>query len=318
MRAARLISLLLLLQGRGRMTAAELAAALEVSERTVYRDVAALVEAGVPVWAGYGRDGGYRLIDGYRTRLTGLTPAEAEALFLSGVPAAATDLGLAGPLDAARRKVLAALPERMRDAADRSEQRFFLDAPRWFRSPEPPPALATLAGAVWADRLVLARYRDWPAARVLEPYALVLKSGVWYLVARSGGKFRTYRVYRFAEVVAEDGGFDREPFDLRDFWTRWVADFERSVLAERVTVRLSPAGVEALPHAVEWTAAQDALRAAGPPDGQGRVTVTLPVESLGIAHSVLLPLGAEVEVLEPAELRAMMARTAATLTEMYR
>ncbi|MET0414588.1 MAG: HTH domain-containing protein, partial [Actinoplanes sp.] len=152
MRAARLINLILLLQSRGTMTAAELSAELEVSERTVYRDVVALSAAGVPVYAEQGRAGGYRLVGGYRTRLTGLSQAEAEALFLAGLPGPARDMGLDEPVRAVRRKVLAALPPGLREASERAGQRFHLDAPGWFADAGPPPLLAELARAVWQDR----------------------------------------------------------------------------------------------------------------------------------------------------------------------
>lgn len=187
MRAARLIKMVLLLQSRPSMTAAELARELEVSERTVGRDVLSLSEAGVPVYADRGRAGGYRLIGGYRTRLTGLGRSEAEALFLSGVPGALREMGLADAASAARLKVSAALLPELRDAATGVAQRFHLDAPGWYHEPETPAALPTVADAVWDDRCLSACYRrkDAEVRRELEPYGLVLKAGVWYLAARA-------------------------------------------------------------------------------------------------------------------------------------
>ncbi|MCX4727039.1 YafY family protein [Streptomyces sp. NBC_01306] len=190
MRAARLIKMVLLLQSRPMMTAAELAQELAVSERTVTRDALALSEAGVPVYAERGRSGGYRLIGGYRTRLTGLARTEAEALFLSGLPGALREMGLDDAASAARLKVSAALLPALRDAPASAARRFHLDAPGWYQEPSTPELLAPLAGAVWADRRVSARYRRRDGSeveRVLEPYGLVLKAGVWYVCARADG-----------------------------------------------------------------------------------------------------------------------------------
>ncbi|WUI03497.1 YafY family transcriptional regulator [Spirillospora sp. NBC_00431] len=320
MRAARLISMVLLLQSRETMTAGELARELEVSERTVYRDMEALSAAGVPVYAEQGRAGGYRLVGGYRTRLTGLTREEAEALFLSGLPGPAGDMGRGDAVAAAELKVLAALPASLRDAPSRAGQRFHLDAPGWFGESGPPPLLRDLARAVWDDETVELRYRrkDTEVTRTAEPYGLVLKNGTWYLVARVGGRPRTYRVDRVAGVRPAGGRFDRdEEFDLAAHWREQAASFVRSMLREEVTVRLSPAGMRILRYAVEPYAARRAADGAGEPDGKGWVVTTLPVESLTVAASELLRLGPEAEVLAPPELRARMAEGAARLAELY-
>ncbi|WP_242894797.1 helix-turn-helix transcriptional regulator [Actinomadura litoris] len=319
MRASRLISLVLLLQSRETMTAAELARELEVSERTVYRDVEALSAAGVPVYADQGRNGGYRLVGGYRTRLTGLSREEAEALFLSGLPGPAGEMGLGGAVASAGLKVLAALPASLRDAPARAAQRFHLDAPGWFREAGPPPLLRELARAVWEDEVVELRYRkDHEVVRTVEPYGLVLKNGIWYLVARVDGRPRTYRAERVTEVRPTGERFERdESFDLAAHWREQAAAFVRSMLGGEVTVRLSPAGMRGLRWAVEQYAAERAAEAAGPPDERGWVVTTLPVESVTVAFSELLRLGPEVEVLEPPELRARMAGAAARLAALY-
>src|SRR5918995_2096898 len=198
MRASRLVQLLLLLQARGRMTAGALSVELEVSERTVHRDVEALSAAGVPVYAERGPHGGIQLIDGYRPRLTGLTGDEAEALFLSGIPGPAAELGLGTVVAAARLKVLAALPGELRARASRLVERFYLDAAGWFRGAEPVPHLSTLAEGVWESRRVTIEYErgDQTVGRVIEPLGLVLKAGTWYVVAGHEGQLRTYRVSR--------------------------------------------------------------------------------------------------------------------------
>ncbi|MET8438485.1 WYL domain-containing protein [Streptomyces sp900116325] len=323
MRAARLIKMVLLLQSRPAMTAAELARELEVSERTITRDAQALSEAGVPVYADRGRAGGYRLVGGYRTRLTGLARNEAEALFLSGLPSALREMGLEDAASAARLKVSAALLPSLRDASDTAAQRFHLDAPGWYQEPVTPGLLPAVAEAVWDDRMVKARYRrGGPGSEVereLAPYGLVLKAGVWYVCARAGTDFRVYRMDRFAAVAVTDERFVRdEDFALPAFWDERAAQFARSILRTEVTVRVSEAGVGRLPHLVDRSAALDALDAAGPPDVDGWRTVVLPVESLDVAYSQLLSLGPELEVLEPAALRTRFGAAAERLSDLYR
>ncbi|MFD5573209.1 helix-turn-helix transcriptional regulator [Streptomyces cadmiisoli] len=322
MRAARLIKMVLLLQSRPTMTAAELARELEVSERTVTRDAQALSEAGVPVYADRGRAGGYRLIGGYRTRLTGLHRGEAEALFLSGVPGALREMGLEDAASAARLKVSAALLPSLRDASRTAAQRFHLDAPNWFKEPETPGLLPEVADAVWDDRRITARYRrgEGEVERELEPYGLVLKAGVWYLCARAAphGTHRVYRIDRFTAVEAAAERFTRdEDFDLPSFWEERAEQFARSILRAEVVVRLSPTGVGRLPHTVDPLSAREALQEAGTPDAEGWVTLTLPVESEEVAHTQLTALGAEVEVLSPDGLRERFAADAARSARLY-
>ncbi|MFJ8580451.1 helix-turn-helix transcriptional regulator [Micromonospora sp. NPDC093277] len=321
MRASRLISLVLLLQARETMTATELARELEVSERTVYRDVLALSAAGVPVYADRGRTGGYRLLGGYRTRLTGLTRDEAEALFLAGLPGPAGDMGLADAVAAAELKVLAALPPSLRDAPARAGQRFHLDVPGWFRESAPPPWLTELAGAVWRDRVVELRYRreEWEVSRTVQPYGLVLKSSVWYLVGRVGDGYRTYRVDRVVGIEVGEEAFDRDDgFDLGTYWREQAEAFLRQMLRAEVTVRLSPAGRRALRHVAETPFAYaEAIAGAGEPDEEGWVVTRLSVESVPVAYDVLLALGPEVEVLGPPELRARFAEAARRSATLY-
>ncbi|MFG2832543.1 helix-turn-helix transcriptional regulator [Streptomyces sp. NPDC048434] len=333
MRAARLIRMVLLLQARPSMTGAELARELEVSERTVARDVLSLSEAGVPVYADRGRAGGYRLIGGYRTRLTGLGRSEAEALFLSGVPSALREMGLADAASAARLKVSAALLPELRDAATGAAQRFHLDAPGWYQEPGTPALLPVIAEAVWDDRRIAARYlrKDTEVERELEPYGLVLKAGVWYLAARTEGDHRVYRVDRFTAVElagsgrtsdADDGGrFTRDvSFDLPAFWAERAAQFARSILREEVVLRLSPSGVRQLPYVTERAAAHEAIaraRSADGPDELGRLTVTLAVESAEVAFAQLLTLGPEGEILAPPGLRERFASAARRTTALY-
>ncbi|MGY1582664.1 helix-turn-helix transcriptional regulator [Streptomyces sp. MN13] len=218
MSAGRLLSVLLLLQSRGRVSARGLAEELGVSVRTAYRDLARLQAAGVPVYAETGRGGGYRLVDGYRTRLTGLTEGEARALFLAGLPGPAADLGLAAEVTAARLKLLAALPAGLREEAARTAAVFHLDAPGWYREPEPTPRLPLFVDAVLTRRAVDVRYRRWRAPqevrRRLRPYGLVLKSGTWYLVAAAADRPAADRPAAdrpAADRPAEDGAAEDGP-----------------------------------------------------------------------------------------------------------
>ncbi|MFF3688358.1 helix-turn-helix transcriptional regulator [Streptomyces sp. NPDC002187] len=321
MRAARLMKMVLLLQARPAMTAAELARELEVSERTVNRDALALSEAGVPVYADRGRGGGYRLIGGYRTRLTGLGRDEAEALFLSGLPGALRDMGLDDVASAARLKVSAALLPSLSGASDSAARRFHLDAPGWYQEPETPALLPRIAEAVWGDRRIRATYvrQEREVERELEPYGLVLKAGVWYLCARVEETFRVYRIDRFSAVECEGDGFARDKdFDLPAFWSDRTQQFARSILRTEVVVRLTGPGAGRLPYVTDRAAAEESLTAAGPPDPQGRVTATLPVESLDVAFTQLFALGSEVEVLEPADLRERFAAEAERTARLYR
>src|SRR5437764_2668795 len=224
MRATRLVSLLLLLQTRGRLTAAEIAERLEVSVRTVHRDVESLAAAGVPVEAVRGPAGGYRLPGGYRTRLTGLTADEAEALFAAGMPGPAAELGLGHELAAARLKLLAALPAELQERAPRAARLFHLDTRGWFRAEDRVPHLPELAAAVWRGCRVRLRYREGTRTvrRTVAPLGLVLKGGAWYLVARRSAGMRVYRVSRVASVQALEEAFERpREFELAAFWDEW-------------------------------------------------------------------------------------------------
>ena len=303
MRATRLVSLLLLLQMRGQLTAQELGGHFGVSVRTVHRDVEALVAAGVPVEAVRGPAGGYRLAGGYRTKLTGLTAAEAEALFVAPSPAA--ELGLGGVLANARLKVLAALPAELQERASRAERYFHLDSRRWFRAEDKVPHLPAIASATWQERRLSARYREGPRVvrRTLDPLGLVLKGGAWYLVARRSAGMRVYRVSRFASVRVRDDGFERpEEFDLAAYWDEWSRTFEASVPRVEVKLRASDLVLRHLPREVQ---------------GGGDGVFTVGFESLEDAFRELLKFGPDAEVLEPEHLRERLASTAREVAALY-
>jgi predicted DNA-binding transcriptional regulator YafY len=323
-RASRLLSILLTLTVRGRVSAAELADELEVSQRTIYRDVEALSAAGVPVYATRGRNGGFALLDGYRTRLTGMTADEADALFLTGLPAAAADLGLGSVLAATQLKLLAALPPELRERAARIRDTFYLDAPGWLRENDAPPFLATIAEAAWARQRVDVRYERANRVvtdRVLEPLGLVLKAGTWYLVAvpapDDGRGPRTYRVSRVHAAARRDEHFERPAgFELETFWADYQRGYEKRVYSDVALVRLSPAGRELL-FLVGTIAARRARAEMSEPDGHGWTTTRIPIESVRHAHHALMQLGEHVEVLEPVELRDLIAGSARALVVRY-
>ena len=320
MRASRLLSLLLLLQTHGRLTAADLAQRLGVSARTVYRDVESLHAAGIPLYGEAGHAGGYRLVDGWRTRLTGLTAEEAERLFLAGLPGPAAELGYGAVVAALQLKLDAALPPALRDRADAVRQRFHLDTPNWYSDGDASPHLAPTAEAVWRQHRVRVRYRSWRGERtvVLAPYGLVLKGGRWYVVADAGRGPATYRVNQILALTALPESFTRPAdFDLAAWWRGQVADFRAGLHQQEATVRLSPRGRERLREVASELVAAAAETSAGPPDADGWVTAVVPIESLTHAHGDLLRLGAQVEVLAPTELREMLAATAVELAALY-
>lgn len=322
MRASRLVSILLLLQARGRLTAQQLADILEVSVRTIYRDIESLHAAGVPLYGDAGPAGGYQLLGGYRTRLTGLTAGEAEALFLTGIPQAAGDLGLGTVLATAQLKLQAALPAELRERSARVQERFHLDAPGWYHDGDSSPYLAAVADAVWNQRRIGVRYRRWEApaevTRQLDPHGLVLKAGKWYLVARSGEQLRTYRVNQILELTVLDEHFDRAAgFDLSAHWASQVTDFRARLYQGDATIRLSAAGRERLGEVLSSPVIDAVSQTAAGEDAAGWVTAVIPIESVQHAHGDLLRLGAEVEVLAPAQLRERMEQTARELTALY-
>lgn len=315
-RADRLVSLALLLQTRGRMPARALAAALEVSVRTVYRDIAALNAAGVPVVAESGPNGGCWLLDGYRFPLRGLSADEASALVLLGVPAVVAELGLADALAAAQRKVRAGT--RARTAL------VHLDMPRWFHGAEPVPHLRTLAAAVRDGRQLRLGYRrgegEPETTRVVEPLGLVNKAGVWYLVASGearAGEPAVFRAGRVASAQVLPGAIARPPgFDLATFWERWSASFTGGLPKVEVRLRASAAALAAFPE-IFGDQARPALAAAPPPDAAGFTEVRLTFEHEMAATARLAGFGGQVEVLSPATVRTRLVATARELLERY-
>lgn len=320
MRASRLLSILILLQMRGRVSAETLAQEFEVSVRTIYRDVDQLSAAGVPVYAERGRNGGFALLDGYRTRLTGFTPAEAEALLLAGAGHAATDLGLGADAAAAQLKLLASLPADSGASAQRVAERFHLDPLNWYRRAEQPTHLPALGEAVWRDRRIKITYESWKdtVTRELDPLGLVFKAGTWYLVAASEARPRMYRVSNIKTLSVLDTQARRPPrFDLAKYWVEAAKEFEARLLKDCATVKLSPRGRRLL-HDVSPAAAEAVEADHRPCKPDGWIKATIPVEADDIAARQLLYLGADMEVLEPRTLRTAIATLARGVTAAYR
>lgn len=321
MRASRLLSILLLLQTRGRMTAEALAAEFEVSVRTIYRDIDQLSAAGTPVYADRGRSGGFQLMDGYRTRLTGLTDAEAETLFLGGLAGPAAQMGFSGAVTTMQLKLLAALPPERQAAAERLAGRFHLDPLGWYQSPDEAERLPALAQAVWNARRIVVRYESWKGevGRTLEPLGLILKGGLWYLAARPAGDGRraprTYRVSNILSLTSLEEAFERPAgFDLAGWWTETSRRFEAEIYAGEARLRVTAAGLKRL---ARLGTEQARIAAGAEPGVDGWAEVVVPIESVEHAATDFLRLGAEAEVLAPSELRAAMAAAARRTAALY-
>ena len=321
MQASRLLNILLLLQARGRLTAGALAQAMEVSQRTILRDIDQLSAAGVPLWSERGRQGGFQLREGWSTQLTGITEPESRALLLAGLPGPATELGLGAAAAAARLKMVASLPAAWREQADRVGQRLHIDPVDWYRARDTPKFLQEVADAVWRGRRLTVDYDSWrgTARRVLEPLGLVLKAGAWYLVARVAGTpgERTYRLASLVGVAPSASTFKRpRGFDLARSWQASSTKFESELRQLQVRARVSPRGLKWVLNARMQATVVPATRfeRRAQPDWHD---VLLPIESIEEGARQLLAWGAEIEVVEPAALRAELRLQASQVVAVY-
>jgi predicted DNA-binding transcriptional regulator YafY len=321
MRADRLLSLLMLLQARGQLSAQELAQELEVSERTIYRDIVALSASGVPVYASRGPGGGVRLIEDYRTTLTGLTPDETRALFTMSIPAPLRQLGMGAKFKAALHKLSASLPDARRADEARTHQRIHLDSSWWFQSEQQNPCLQTIQQALWQDRGLCIKVRweffNTEFEQDAEPYGLVAKANVWYLVYGRGGSPHVTRISQIVEAELSPESFIRPPaFDLETFWEDWCKKYE-SEPPFCTRVRVAP---EALPMLAEYVGdrARAGLTETRLLEADGWVTLDLPFESFVAARTRLLGLGRAVEVLEPESLRKSLIDFAEQVVGFYK
>ncbi|MDB5431780.1 MAG: transcriptional regulator [Caulobacter sp.] len=320
MRASRLLTILILLQTRGRMTAEALAREFEVSVRTIYRDVDELSASGVPVYAERGRAGGFALLDGYRTKLTGMTANEAEALAFAGLPGAAAQLGVGGALTAAKLKLLAALPKDQVAGAGKVAARFHFDPVGWYGRPEQTDLLPAIAGAVWAEKTLQITYESWRGVveRRVNPLGLVLKSGVWYLVAAVAGGMRTYRVSNIQDLTPTDEAFAWPAgFDLGAFWAAWLAEAEARIVRGVAVLKVTATGLARLAN-LGAQSVEMAQRTRSAPDAAGWMRVEVPIEGLDHATGEMVRLGAEAVVLEPKDLRERVAQVSRAMAGLYR
>ncbi|MFE2730781.1 helix-turn-helix transcriptional regulator [Streptomyces sp. NPDC059349] len=317
MKSDRLLSILLLLQTRGRVAAPELAERLEVSVRTIYRDIEALSASGVPVYAERGRHGGIALLPGYRTDVTGLTADESRALFILAAQGAHSALGLDSAFRSALRKVMAALPEPHRPAAELTSRRILVEASRWRGGPMPAVDLGVLQEAVLTERRLRLRYRhsgtDTPRAYTVDPYGLVSKAGVWYLVADRRAEPQLFRADRVREATLTDAPVRRrQGVQLADVWAVLKRQVEDRSGAVEATARVRRTHLDLF-----LRLCGNALTA--PPDDDGRsewITVRLGYGEVREARS-LLSFADNVEVAGPPEIREELARCAAAITGVY-
>lgn len=302
----------MLLQAGGVIPARDLAERLDVSERTIYRDLDALSAAGVPVYAIPGPGGGCAIDPAFRTSLTGLTAADARTLALTN-SGPLDDLGLGAALDQVVLKLLSAAPTAHRLDAEHARQRIHLDPAPWFDRPEPVPALPLLQDAVWTDAEVRIDYRRRDGAaseRLVQAYGLVAKAGVWYLVSRTAGEQRVFRVSRIQNAVLTGEHFVRDPtFDLAGAWADFAEAFTTGLPVYPTLLRVSLAGLERLPAEV--------VGRADPADPAGWRIVPMRFDIIEHAVGTVLSYGTEVEVLEPAELRAALAEVARWMAGRY-
>lgn len=321
MKASRLLSLLMLLQSQGRMSAAALAQALEVSARTVLRDIDALSAAGVPLWGERGRHGGFQLRPGWTTQLTGLTEAEASALLLAGLPGPATELGLGEAAVSTRLKLLASVPAPWRDGAAAVAERLHIDPIDWYRAPDTAAFLREAAQGVWRHQRLRVEYTSWRgrARRELEPLGLVLKAGAWYLVAREAGKAdaRTYRLASMNAMEVTAQSFRRpRAFDLARYWREAAARFEAGLRPLAAQVLVSPRALGWLAQTRSAFQPLPGLPAgvAAPP---GWRHITMPIESIEQGARQMLGYGDELLVVAPPALREEVRRLAAAVAARH-
>jgi predicted DNA-binding transcriptional regulator YafY len=312
-RADRLLSIMLLLQVNERMTAADLAGRLSVSERTIFRDMDALSSAGIPVVAERGTGGGWRLVDGYRTRLTGLTAEEVQSLFFARPPDALADLGLGDASESAWLKLRASLGDRGSQQAAYVHERFLVDSTGWRDASNVSTVLPKLLDALWRNRQARFQYESalhQAGERLVHPLGLVAKGSVWYLVAQREGELRTYRVSRIGSVRVEDAAAVRpQGFDLTAYWQTSSSQFREQIPPVIATYL-------ARPRALRWVRYKG-WRVLEQIEEGARVRLRVRFDSDEEAVQLALAHGGDIELVEPAALRAVVCDTARQTLEAY-
>jgi predicted DNA-binding transcriptional regulator YafY len=346
MRADRLLAIVMLLQRRGKMTARAIAAELEVSRRTVLRDIEALSVAGVPIYAEGGHGGGIALDENYRVSLTGLKEAEVRALFIASstrllyipcstakpvlaqigtfppikvydsITGCVKDIGLQDAAESSVPKLFAALPVLHQEAVEHLRQRLYIDPVWWWHDNQPLPFWPELQRAVDEDYCIQVTYEQYDGVvveRVLEPYSLVAKASLWYLVARRDGEFRTYRISRFHAVVVLDSAFHRQPdFDVSAYWQAHAQEFVAALSNYTFTLRID----SRLPEA-RWNA-PGRCQIVSAPGNDGWLTACFSVESLDLARMFILGLGKQAIIVEPSEWREAVLDAARAVLDLYK
>jgi predicted DNA-binding transcriptional regulator YafY len=320
MRADRLLSILLLLQAHGRMTAGDLALELEVSERTILRDVTALSTAGIPIFTLCGPGGGIELVENYRTSLTGLTESEIQALFTVSMPQPLEQLGLVEPFRAALRKLSASLPVSHSQASLLSRQRIHLDPVHWLSRSERTPFLSLIYQGLLQERMLHIIYQGFFDARLemtIAPYGLVSKAGEWQLVGKCQDHMRVLRVAYILQVEVLEQDF-QYPLDfvLERFWTQWLAENTAQTSEYPVKVRCKSSllpvlesyfGVVINPNENKDTSST--------PDGW--LTLSLPFSTFFQARRRIMSWGGDIEVLDPLPLRLSVRDFAQQIIVVY-
>lgn len=314
MRADRLVSILLLLQNHGRMTAKDLAEKLEVSERTIHRDMEALSMAGIPVFAERGTNGGWTLTEGYRTDLTGLKESELQSLLLVSPTVQLHDLGMRDSFEAAWQKLLAASPATTRQNAQLVRQRIHIDGAGWHPSTESFPSLSTVQEAVWQERALFIRYQrgEDEVERIVHPLGLVAKRSTWYFVAQVENDIRTYRISRltFARML-EDSFVRPEGFDLASYWEQSTADFQLSLPRYPAHIRARESLLTRLQQERYLQ-----IKSTHPVDREW-VDAHVQFHTLESACEMVLGYGSLMQVIEPQELRSRVISEATAILDLY-